>query len=398
VTFYETKFGDSSFSNATFRGEVRFTEASFNGEAKFHQTTFHGDVIFNERGFYGRAEFTETTFKGKTQFSDVTFRGGADFNRATFNGELSFNGSFESYVSLNATYNGEASFDSTTFNEDASFDHSKFNGILSFTDNTINRKVSFADVFFKEKHQIIFNGDLSKVSFVGSDITRAQFREKVVWGRNQSNSGNTQPENGNNTHNKERFDFKIHDERQIEEDVKITDKHISTTTSLEAVIAEYRNLRENYEYYLRYEEAGKFFIREMELRRKYRQSTAIERIEKKSIVSQIFSFATWYKILSNYGEEPRIPLVIAIGAFAVGTLGFLHLQASSMDKTVYDIITTNGTAVFDSMRKTTEAFFPLFPLPENSGWLGTTLKVTMVPIVGLLFITLRRKLERRFRH
>jgi hypothetical protein len=32
----------------------------------------------------------------------------------------------------------------------------------------------------------------------------------------------------------------------------------------------YRNLRENYEYRLRYDEAGKFFIREMELTRNYR--------------------------------------------------------------------------------------------------------------------------------
>jgi hypothetical protein len=33
-------------------------------------------------------------------------------------------------------------------------------------------------------------------------------------------------------------------------------------------MAIYRNLRENYEYRLRYDEAGEFFIREMELKRK----------------------------------------------------------------------------------------------------------------------------------
>ena len=36
-------------------------------------------------------------------------------------------------------------------------------------------------------------------------------------------------------------------------------------------MAVYRNLRENYEYRLRYDEAGKFFIKEMELKRKYRE-------------------------------------------------------------------------------------------------------------------------------
>ena len=35
--------------------------------------------------------------------------------------------------------------------------------------------------------------------------------------------------------------------------------------------AVYRNLRENYEFRLRYDEAGKFFIKEMELKRRYRE-------------------------------------------------------------------------------------------------------------------------------
>jgi hypothetical protein len=39
---------------------------------------------------------------------------------------------------------------------------------------------------------------------------------------------------------------------------------------LESVMAVYRNLRENYEYRLRYDEAVKFFTKEMELKRKYR--------------------------------------------------------------------------------------------------------------------------------
>jgi uncharacterized protein YeeX (DUF496 family) len=41
--------------------------------------------------------------------------------------------------------------------------------------------------------------------------------------------------------------------------------------SLEDVVSVYRNLRENYEFRLRYDDAGKFFIKEMELKRKYRE-------------------------------------------------------------------------------------------------------------------------------
>jgi len=36
-------------------------------------------------------------------------------------------------------------------------------------------------------------------------------------------------------------------------------------------MAVYRNLTENYEFRLRYNEAGKFFIKEMELKRRYRE-------------------------------------------------------------------------------------------------------------------------------
>jgi hypothetical protein len=37
----------------------------------------------------------------------------------------------------------------------------------------------------------------------------------------------------------------------------------------DAVMSIYRNLRENYEYCLRYDEAGEFFKKEMELKRNY---------------------------------------------------------------------------------------------------------------------------------
>jgi len=39
--------------------------------------------------------------------------------------------------------------------------------------------------------------------------------------------------------------------------------------SLSSVMPIYRNLRENYEFRLKYEEAEKFFIREMEIKRNY---------------------------------------------------------------------------------------------------------------------------------
>ena len=46
--------------------------------------------------------------------------------------------------------------------------------------------------------------------------------------------------------------------------------------NLGSIKAVYRNLKENYEYRMRYDEAGQFFIREMELKRKYREVVSTE--------------------------------------------------------------------------------------------------------------------------
>ena len=228
-------------------------------------------------------------------------------------------------------------------------------------------------------------------------ITRVRFGDKVVWGRKERNSGNgkfkeedeKEPAQQDDAAEEGEVNFKIYDEWLIEEDAK--KQNTKSPNSLEAVIAEYRNLRENYEYNLRYEEAGQFFIREMELRRKYKQELypvredgrALSKIIIKNIFERIFSFAALYYAVSKYGESVRRPLMITISVFSIATLYFWYLEKWSIS---------------DSISRTLTAFFPFFSLPENYGFLDAVLRATMIPMAGLLFITLRRKLERRFRH
>jgi hypothetical protein len=78
---------------------------------------------------------------------------------------------------------------------------------------------------------------------MNTDITRVRFSDKARWGKEDK--------------------FKVTDEEMLVESK-------SPDVSLGSIMAVYRNLRENYEFRLRYDEAGKFFIREMELKRKYR--------------------------------------------------------------------------------------------------------------------------------
>jgi len=83
--------------------------------------------------------------------------------------------------------------------------------------------------------------DLSKVSFMLTDVSKVRFGENVKWA---GKSG-----------------FQIIDEESL--------KNSTDISRIESVIAIYRNLRKNYENRYRFEEAEKFFEREIELRKMF---------------------------------------------------------------------------------------------------------------------------------
>jgi hypothetical protein len=88
----------------------------------------------------------------------------------------------------------------------------------------------------------------------------------------------------------------------------------SEQVSLNGVRATYRNLRENYEYWYRYEEADQFFIREMELKRKYREKTSENRysIKRNSWFRRNLSLTGLYYWISEYGQNYKRPIWLAI--------------------------------------------------------------------------------------
>ena len=111
-------------------------------------------------------------------------------------------------------------------------------------------------------------------------------------------------------------------------------------------------------------------------------------IRKKKLHQRIFSFAAVYRLISNYGEEPRIPFGIITGIPLIVFLYYLF----------EDISTVNYATFFDSVRKTLQAFLPFADFPKHNFLLEIILRAIMLPMVGLLFISPGRKLERRFRH
>jgi hypothetical protein len=71
-------------------------------------------------------------------------------------------------------------------------------------------------------------------------------------------------------HKKKNIKPAIENEPTIQED-EMKDGYTTKDLNLGSIKAVYRSLRENYEYRMRYDEAGQLFIREMELKRKYRE-------------------------------------------------------------------------------------------------------------------------------
>jgi len=208
-------------------------------------------------------------------------------------------------------------------------------GIGNFLNVKFNATTNFHYVVFQDQERVLFDvNSLSKVSFIGSDIMRVRFGERVVWKEDESNKfiisdeidliecinpiftwekvpGNPKHEKNLRCFLKQRLrlnwvtqdsrieksnhttitisssktndDSKISivlqekialislDNNNIKLAVKRKNNEInvfSCVVRLSAVLAIYRNLRENYEYRLRYEEAAEFFVREMELKRK----------------------------------------------------------------------------------------------------------------------------------
>ncbi len=102
---------------------------------------------------------------------------------------------------------------------------------------------------------------------MNTDITGVRFSDKARWGEK-----NVEYDKFWRGKKAKEGKFKIVDERLLEEKInKEKDSHTTKDFNLGSIKAVYRNLRENYEYRMRYDEAGQFFIREMELKRMYRE-------------------------------------------------------------------------------------------------------------------------------
>ena len=186
---------------------------------------------------------------------------------------------------------------------------------------------------------------------------------------------------------------------------------ISTTeeVSLGSVMAVYRNLRENYEYRLRYDDAGKFFIKEMELKRRYREMKNISRddnsnynVVRNGWLRRNFSLTGVYYHLSRYGEDLLRPTLAGITIVFLSTLFWLTqanpVHEPSISHAVGFSQVGNSTQWQKAFERSFADFLPLLPQGDiKVGIVDFIIKIVGGALTfGLLAIALRRKFERKY--
>jgi len=319
--------------SAEFEKPVCFIDAKFHQKVDFSSAEFHQKVDFSSAEFYHEVDFSDAEFNGRTVFIET---------RLIF--------STDDYIKDKGIYD--------------SLEH-----------------ISFMYARFLEPSEVFFDGVyLGRVSFINSDIERANFRN-VIWKKEDDRYVVFDEELlAIKANQKLREELK---QRGLKKEVE----KISTNPfiTLDNVLSVYRRLRENYDYNLKYIESGKFFVSEMEVRRLYREVGT--EVVYNNWFRRNLSITNVYKLLCLYGEDHIRPIVFMITVIVISTV--LRLLLHGNLGMLLDINTILG-AVEDSVR----AFF------QMGGVTGIDLaeRLLSIPILGALVLSLRRKFERRFRH
>lgn len=384
VSFNETQFGvETDFSMTNFDEEVSFRMAQFDGMTSFFKVKF------------SRADFLDSIFKGKTFFSRTKFNGEALFDSAQFSDNVSFsetkfNGNETNFT--NAKFAGEKStfekaefdcnglidfrkikcyneiiFNDCLFTNNVAFNGADFKDDTRFIDTKFLELALFRNVFFKNPRDVYFDGEsIDRVSFLYTDISSIRLGIKSKRKLKETN-------------------YKIYEESIIRGNTS------EEKIPLSGVLALYRNLRENFEYDMEYEEAGQLFIREMNLKRAFKPNRYDRPIEKRDWFSRNFFATGLYYWTSKYGEDFKRPVIITASAIFVATVFFLYFGYEDTP--------------IGALERSAKAFSPTFDLPETTSDTSKALtavdyllKVIFLPIAATIFIALRRRLERRFRH
>ena len=378
---------DTYFVNAKFHGDVDLFDVDFGSvnfsEAKFFNGLYVHNVRVNDILSFKKITFMKTDAEIKfencifkttefslTDFCTITFQT-CTFNNINFIFAKFLNG----LIISNCIFKDRVDFSSCSFLKNSKFSFTSFHTNTIFKRSKFTNVVKYDHVDFKEQQLVDFAENLSNVSFIGTDITRIKFDEKTVWGDSDR--------------------YSIFDARELIANPKVS--------NLSSVLAVYRNLRENYEFRLMYEEAGQFFVKEMELKRIYFEDPSDGYKPKIKKWRRYFSLTNGYNILCQYGESFARVSVWAIGIFSTALVYFTlypDIYFLEQSKPLGDIDYASKLLqdplfrLETSLERTFASFFQI----NKDELADYILRILSLPVLGTMFVVLRRRFERRFRH
>lgn len=361
--FEQCRFhGMVDFSGLHAEAPIAFVKCTFVGGASFAGGTFDHVVRFKSiesgpkaRFNFSRSKFAEIYLLGSVlPRTDFLF---AEFSRGRFI-DVVFTGRF----SLSNARLNDCGFIDVAFEEKAGFTASKFARCLfknlSFT------SAAFTSSIFDPKEVSVMDTDMTNVSLLDADLSGVKFTDRTKWD--------------------DKYGHDIYDARMFYLD--------PGPDRLAATLSLLRALRDNYDYHLMYRDAGQFFVREMELRRRY--SLRGDELVRHPVYRRIFSLTGLYFWICGYGESLKRAgtwLMLLFGA----SLGYFALAAEASPDAGRMCASLD---VFEKaslhLQRTLAAFFPLGggDLPDY------VVRATSIPLLGTLFIVIRRRLERKLRH
>ena len=370
-------FGGAGFLETTFEEAVSFRDAEFAGAASFRGCTFKKGADFSGAAFSAAADFKSSRFGGTAEFLRARFAATvyfdwavldkSRFNKAVFRGDASFRG---------ATFGSAAGFNSAKFHGKSRFEESEFKKDMNFSGAHFERPAYFRGVKIKRPGLVKFDGNVSNVSFLNTDLKEVCFGSMTTW------SPQAQPDSRAVWDRK----WRIYDEKSLE-----TKSH-DPALNLENVQSVYRDLRDNFDRQLRYDVSGRFFVREMEVGRKYKVDKG-GHVVLKPIWRRALTWNAAYNVLAEYGQSLKRPPFFLAMTLAAGSLllwcpaGILHtLEIPCEDDPV------------DSILRGLVAMVP-FPLSGHlASHVDIGLKAAALPSVATFLIALRRRFEKTRRH
>ena len=359
VYFNNTVFhGRAIFRNATFEKEVSFSNCVFQQQASFEYVRFDKAADFFHTRFAQLASFSYARFCDFAEFSACVMQEGsfqrAHLSRARIRGSVFKRASFEHAHLDEHCELYESSFERVSF-QNAKFTTASLSGV-KFHD-----EANFRQVTFERPQDVRFNSDLTHVSFLGTDLSRVRFGSNTVWDK----SSRSVP----------------HDVRELEANLE--------KANLRDTLSVLRDLRDNYEYRLDYERAGNLFVQEMDIKRTYKNTNNDVKI--RPLYWRRLSLTAWYRYLCAYGESLKLPAIWMLSAFVGFTL-FFYFDANFSDVSTCKVKESEQIVYAVTRTLSSILQWGCHDLPDYM------LRATSIPILGSMFVVLRRKFERRFRH